>query len=183
MRISEILLEAKVPSVRDQVIADVKRHGGSPDEYFVRYTDMDKLGFSGKQWFGQTPDVDHPDFDVDYIGHGKGRRALWFYPLATFLDQSQMVYASEQPYVWLVKLKPNAWLQRVGSRDRQVQPAPPGKERVGIWRMSLPPAVIFFKHGYDVIGRYYDYARRHRRHGQVKGIPAPSWFDRIRGYS
>ena len=180
MRLYE-LTEAKVPSVKDQVIADVQRHGGSPDEYFVRFANMDKLGFSGKQWFGQTPDVDHPDFDVDYIGHGKGRRALWFYPLKTYLDDRKHVYASEQPYVFLVKLKPTAWLQTVKRGDNKIVAPPAGKERVGILRLSSPPAAIFFTHGYDLIGRYYNYPQRHHRHGDVKGPPKPSFFDRIRG--
>jgi hypothetical protein len=48
-------------------------------------------------------------------------------------------------------------------------------------RYSNPPAAIFFTHGYDVIGRYYDYAKQHQRHGDVKGRPEPSFFDRIRG--
>ena len=186
MLIADVITEAKVPSVRDQIIADVKKHGGSPDEYFVRFTDMDKLGFSGRQWFGQTPDVDHPKFNVDYIGHGVGRRALWFYPLSTYLDQNRTVYASEQPYAWLVKLKPDAWLQPVRRGDKQLQEPPPGKQRVGIMRYSTPPAAIFFTHGYDIIGRYYNYAQRHRRHGQVKGPSAglkPTFFDRVRGYA
>ena len=186
MLIADVITEAKVPSVRDQIIADVKKHGGSPDEYFVRFTDMDKLGFSGRQWFGQTPDVDHPKFNVDYIGHGVGRRALWFYPLSTYLDQNKTVYASEQPYAWLVKLKPDAWLQPVRRGDKQLQEPPPGKQRVGILRSSNPPAAIFFTHGYEVIGRYYNYAQRHRRHGQVKGPSAglkPTLFDRVRGYA
>ena len=72
MRALEFVVEARVPSVREQIIADVQKHGAG--EYFVRFTDRDKLGFSGRQWFGQTPDVDHPKFDVDYIGHGVGRR-------------------------------------------------------------------------------------------------------------
>ena len=182
MRAQEFIFEAKVPSVRDQIIADVKKHGGSTNDYFVRFTDLNKLGFSGRQWFGQTPDVDHPKFDVDYIGHNVGRRALWFYPLETYLDQSRHVYASEQPHVWLVKLKPNAWIQRVRRGDNQVEQAPEGKRRVGIWRQSRPPAVIFFEPGYELIGRYYDYAQSHRRHGEVKGPPPPSFFDRIRGY-
>lgn len=182
MKVWDVITEARVPAVRDQILADVRKHGGSADEYFVRFTDQDKLGFSGRQWFGQTPDVDHPRFDVDYIGHGQGRRALWFYPLKTYLDQRKTVYASEQPYVWLVKLKPTAWLQTVTRKDpKQVQPAPPGKQRVGILRQSDPPAAIFFSHGYDIIGRYYDYAQRHKRHGEVKGPPPPSMFDRIRG--
>lgn len=181
MRALEFIVEAKVPSVRDQIIADVKKHGGSSDEYFVRFTDIDKLGFSGRQWFGKTPDVDHPKFDIDYIGHGVGRRALWFYPLATYLNVERMVYASEQPYVWLVKLKPTAWLQPVQAGDNKLKAAPEGKQRVGILRMSKPPAAIFFTHGFDVVGKYYDYAKQHRRHGEVKGPPKPTWFDRIRG--
>lgn len=181
MRALEFIVEAKVPSVRDQIIADVRKHGGYEDEYFVRFTDADKLGFSGRQWFGQTPDVDHPKFDVDYIGHGVGRRALWFYPLSTYLDTTRGIYAEKHPYVWLVKLKPDAWLQTVRRGDTQVQEPPPGKKRVGILRYSRPPAAIFFTHGFDVVGRYYDYASQHQRHGEVKGAPTPSFFDRVRG--
>ena len=56
MRAEEFVKEARVPLVRDQIIADVKKHGGNSNEYFVRFTNTDKLGFSSKQWFGQTPD-------------------------------------------------------------------------------------------------------------------------------
>lgn len=183
MRLIDFIVESKLPSIRNQIIADVRKHGGSPKDYFVRFTDADKLGFSARQGFGQTPDVDHPRFDIDYIGQGVGRRALWFYPLATYLNNKD-VYAGEQPYVWLVKLKPTAWLQTVTQRSaKQVQPPPSGKERVGILRMSNPPAAIFFTHGYDVIGRYYNYAKTHQHHGKVLGAPKPSFFDRVRGYT
>lgn len=183
MRITEILSEAKSPSIRSQILADVQKHGGQASEYFVRFTDSERLGFSAQQLFGKTPDVDDPKFDIDYIGTGQGRRALWFYPLSTYLKSDQDVYATNQPYVWLVRLKPDAWLQTVKSNNNQVQPAPPGKQRVGILRMSNPPAAIFFTYGFDVVGRYFDYAGQHQRHGQVKGAPKPSFFDRVRGYS
>ena len=178
MRIID-LFEAKVPSIRDQILADVKKHG--PGEYFVRFTDSDKLGFSGKQAFGQTPDVDDPKFSVDYIGQGIGRRALWFYPLNYWLSEKNSPYASDKPYAWLVKLKPTAWLQTVKRGDNQVEQPPAGKQRVGILRMSEPPAAVFFTLGYDLVGRYYDYAGQHTTHGDVKGKPAPSFFDRVRG--
>jgi hypothetical protein len=97
------------------------------------------------------------------------------------LDETRGVYAEEQPYVWLIKLKPDAWLQPVRRGDKELQKPPAGKQRVGIMRYSNPPAAIFFTHGYNVIGRYYDYAKRHQRHGDVKGRPEPSFFDRIRG--
>jgi len=181
MKIAEILTEGV--SVKDQILADVKRHGGSPNEYFVRFTDIDKLGFSARQWFGKTPDTDHPDFSVDYIGHSKGRPVLWFYPLSVYLDDTRTVYASEQPYTWLVKLKPNAWLQTVDRGDKGIQSPPSGKQRVGLLRMSRPPAAMFFTHGYDVIGKYYNFKRKHKPHGQIKGPPPPTWFDRIRGYN
>lgn len=179
MKVNEIITEAKTAPVRDQIIADVKKHG--PGEYFVRFTDIDKLGYSARQRFSTTPDTDHPDFDVDYIGHGKGRPVLWFYPLETYLDQNRTVYAGEQPYAWLVKLKPTAWLQPVKRGDKGIQPAPAGRQRVGIMRMSQPPAALFFAPGFDVVGKYYNYATQHRRHGQVKGRADPTWFDRIRG--
>lgn len=181
MRFVEFVIEAKVPSVRDQIRADVAKHGGSADEYFVRFTDFEKLGFSANQGFGQTPDVDDPKFDVDYIGMGRGRRALWFYPLSTYL-QTPDAYASDKPFAWLVRLKPDAWLQTVRRGDKpEVKSPPPGKQRVGLLRMSTPPAAIFFTYGFDVVGQYYNYAERHRRHGEVRGAPPPSLFDRIRG--
>ena len=180
MKIAEVITEAKV-SVKDQILADVRKHGAG--EYFVRFTGADKLGYSARQWFGKTPDADHPDFDVDYIGHGKGRPVLWFYPLATYLEKSGSVYASEQPYAWLVKLKPDAWLQPIKPGERGIKPAPEGKQRVGLLRMSRPPAALFFAPGYDVVGKYYDYGGQHKRHGEVKGPEARerTWFDRIRG--
>jgi hypothetical protein len=92
------------------------------------------------------------------------------------------MFASDKPWIWLVKLRPNAWLQTVKSGDNVVEPAPQGMQRVGMLRMSQPPAAIFFAPGYDVIGKYYDYARQHQRHGQVKGPQKSSWFDRVRGY-
>ena len=179
MRAAEFVAEGK--SIRDQIAADVKQHGGNPDDYFVRFTNADKLGYSARQIFSRTPDVDDPAFDVDYIGTSKGKLALWFYPLKTALDTRRGAYASEQPYAWLVKLKPNAWLQTVRRGDTKMQPAPDGKERVGILRLSDPPAAIFFKPAFDIVGRYYDYAGRHQRHGDVKGPPPPTLFQRIRG--
>ena len=186
MRATEFITEAKVPPVRSQIIADVRKHGGSPSEYFVRFTTVDKLGFSDKQPFKRHLDVDHPDFTITGIGTaglGGGRRALWFYPLTEYLKQSaQGQYAMDMPYVWLVRIKPDAWLQPIGHKDPKViQPAPQGKRRVGLLKGGLLPSAVFFEPAFEVIGRYYDYVGQHQRHGQVLGRPAPSWFDRIRG--
>lgn len=181
MRAQDFIQEARVLSVRDQIIADVRKHGGDISEYFVRFTDQDKLGFSNQQLFKYVADVDHPSFDIDNLGYRSGRRALWFYPLSYYLKEKYGSYATDKPYAWLVKLKPDAWLQTVRSGDREVKPAPSGKQRVGMLRMSKPPAAIFFTYGFDVIGQYYDYAGQHKRHGEVRGRPAPSFFDRIRG--
>jgi len=177
MRAQEFFLEAKT-SVRDQIIADVKRAG--PGEYFVRTTAVDRLGYSARQLFGRSPDMNDPEFDVDYIGAGRGRPALWFYPLKDYLG-SRDLYATESPYVWLVRLHDNAWLQPARRGATGVQPAPQGKQRVGIMRQSNPPAAIFFRPGFDLVGRYYDYGSQHQRHGAVKGAPRPSFFDRVRG--
>lgn len=180
MKISDLLLEAKT-SIRSQILADVQKSGGNLNEYFVRFTDIDKLGFSAKQQFGRTPDADDSKFDPEYIGAGVGKPALWFYPLKTYLKEKE-VYAGEKPYVWLVKLKPNAWLQPIKSDTKDKKDAPTGKERVGMLRLVKPwPAAIFFKPAFDVVGKYYDYSKTHQRHGQVKGKPAPTLFQRIRG--
>lgn len=180
MRALDIIQEAKVPSIRDQIIADVKKNGGNPNEYFVRFTSVDRLGYSAKQPFARSPDVDDPKFSPDYIGSGRGRRALWFYPLKYYL-KSKDAYATENPYVFLVRIRPDAWLQTVNDKTSKIEPAPAGKKRVGLLRKSsLMPAAIFFAPAFDVVGRYYDYAGQHRRHGEVKGPPPRSFFDRIR---
>jgi hypothetical protein len=177
------LFESKT-SVKDQIIAAVQKNGGNPNEYFVRFTDVDKLGFSARQQFGRSLDIDHPEYYPDYIGAGKGKPALWFYPLKTYISDNSL-YAIEKPYVWLVRVKPNAWLQPVDRNTNEKQPAPNGKERVGIMKNISPfPAAIFFKPGFDVVGKFYDYGSQHKRHGQVKG-PAqgkPTFFDRVRGH-
>ena len=176
----ENITEAKV-SIRDQIIDAVRKDGGKPEEYFVRFTGVDKLGFSARQQFGKTPDADDPDFDPDYIGAKKGKPALWFYPLNTYLKNND-IYAVEKPYVWLVRIKPDAWLQPTKRNTKGIEQAPQGKERVGMLRLaSVWPAAIFFKPAFDVIGKYYDYGSQHKRHGEVKGAPKPSFFDRVRG--
>jgi hypothetical protein len=180
MKAQEFIVEAQVPPIRDQIVADVRKNG--PGEYFVRVTALYRLGFSARQKFGRSPDMDDPAFDVDYIGAGRGRPALWFYPVNEYLKNKDL-YATENPYVWLVKLKDTAWLQPARRGDSGVANPPQGKQRVGIMRMSNPPAAIFFQPGFDVVGRYYDYAGQHRRHGEVKGRPNPSWFDCVRGQS
>lgn len=166
MKIAE-LLEAKV-SVRDQIIAAVKKDGGNIKDYFIRFTDVDQLSYSAKQKFGKTPDVGDTDFDPDYIGAGKGKPALWFYPLNYYLKQKDS-YATEKPYVWLVKLKPNSWLQPVNYSTKEKMPSPTNKQRVGFLRKTTVPAAIFFQPGFELVGKFYDYGSQHQRHGQVKG--------------
>lgn len=177
MRAQEFLLEA---TVRDQIVADFRQSGGDIDDYYVRFTNQDKLGYSAQQSFGHSPDVDDPAFDLEYIGYGKGRPALWFYPLSYYLKNKDL-YATKHPHAWLVKLKPTAWLQTVDLKTQEVEPAPPGQERVGILKLSSVPSAIFFKPAFDIVGKYYDYAGQHQRHGQVKGKPAPTFMDRLRG--
>ena len=182
MRATEFIIEAKV-SIKDQILADVKKHGGSPDDYFVRFTKVDKLGFSDNQLFKRHVDVDHPKFTMYSLGsRNEGRRALWFYPLKEYLQKSSKdEYAMDYPYVWLVKIKPNAWLQPVTDKDsKMIQPAPENKERVGILKQGYQRQAVFFAPAYDLVGRYYDYASQHQRHGEVKGKPEPSLFQKIR---
>lgn len=179
MKIVE-LLEAKV-SVRDQIIAAVKQDGGNVKDYFIRFTDVDQLGYSAKQTFGRSPDLDDPAFDLDYIGAKQGKPALWFYPLAYYLKEPKN-YAAEKPHAWLVKLKPTAWLQPTDYKTKEVLPAPAGQQRVGILRKTAVPAAIFFQPGFELVGKFYDYGGQHQRHGQVKG-PAkkPGLVSRLMG--
>lgn len=124
---------------------------GSIDDYFVRFTDQDKIGFSARQHFGRTPDVDDPRFDPLGLPRPQGKPALWFYPLRTYLKNTD-VYASNMPYTWLVRKRPGAWLQRVG-RDGKQPPA--GQRRVGMLRTDQGvPMAIFFEPAFDVVDRW-----------------------------
>lgn len=163
--------EAK-ESIKDQLEKAFIVDGGHMDEYFVRSATVDKLGYSTKQMFGRSPDVDDPNFSVDYIGHGKGKPALWFYPLSYYLKSvADVAYGNDMPHVWLVRIKPDAWLQPVSGDKVVKQEAPKGKERVGLLRKSTVPAAIFFKPAFDVVDKFYDYGSQHKRHGKVKGVP------------
>jgi len=134
---------------------------GSLDEYFVRFTDQDKLGFSARQHFGRTPDIDDPGYDPLALPRPSGRPALWFYPLRTYLRGGDL-FASQHPYTWLVRLRPDAWLQQVGREDRT--DAPQGKTRVGMIRRDQGvPMAIFFRPGFDVVDRWYDYGKTHKQ--------------------
>lgn len=127
---------------------------GSLDEYFVRFTDQDKVGFSARQHFGRTPDIDDPDFDPLGLPRPDGRPALWFYPLRTYLQGGDL-FASQHPYTWLVRIRPDAWLQRVG-RDQRTD-APQGKTRVGMIRKDQGfPIAIFFRPAFDVVDRWFE---------------------------
>lgn len=182
MRANEFIVEAKL-SIKDQVLNDVRKHGGSPNDYFVRFTKVDKLGFSDNQLFKRHVDVDHPKFTMYSLGSKyEGRRALWFYPLREYLQKSsEDEYAMNFPYVWLVKIKPNAWLQPMSDKDSKViQPAPENKERVGILKQGYHTQAVFFAPAFDLVGKYYDYASQHKRHGEVKGKPEQSFFQKVR---
>ena len=167
---NESVTEAK-ESIKDQIEKAVIVNGGDINEYFVRSADVDKLGYSAKQKFGRSPDTGDDDFSVDYVGTNKGKPALWFYPLSYYLkNATSEAYANDMPHVWLVRIKPNAWLQPVSSDNAVKQPAPNGKERVGILRKSAVPAAIFFKPAFDVVDKFYDYGSQHKQHGEVKGV-------------
>ena len=163
----EGIVEAK-ESIKDQLEKAYLQDGGNIDDYFVRSSAVDKLGFSPKQIFARSPDLDHPEYDISYIGTGKGSPALWFYPLKYYLKSAE-VFTKGYPYIWLVKLKPNAWLQPVDRFTKTKQEAPQGLERVGILRKALTPSAIFFKPAFDVVDKFFDYGIQHKRHGQVKG--------------
>ena len=149
MKVQELLKERA--TARDEIENVSVMLPGRPDEYFVRFTDQDKIGFSARQHFGRTPDVDDPDFDPLALPRPQGRPALWFYPLRTYL-RNRDLFASEKPYTWLVRLRPNAWLQRLGQDDRE---PPGGKTRVGMIRRDQGfPIAIFFQPAFDVVDRW-----------------------------
>lgn len=135
--------------------------GGTADEYFVRFTDVDKLGYSARQHFGRTPDIGDKNYDPDALPRpGQGRPALWFYPLKTYLKNPDL-YAADKPYVWLVRIKPNAYLQSASDKERDSKP---NLRRAGIIKQEGGlPIAVFFKPEFDVIDRWYDYGSQHRR--------------------
>lgn len=161
--------EAK-ESIKDQIEKAVLLDGGNVDDYFVRSANIDKLGYSAKQTFGRSPDIGDNNFSIDYIGNAKGKPALWFYPLRYYLKNTGDAYATDMPHVWLVRIKPDAWLQPVSKDNAVKQPAPNGKERVGILRKSTVPAAIFFKPAFDVVDKFYDYGSQHKRQSVVQDV-------------
>ena len=54
----EPLSERQTPTIRGQILDTVQRDGGKISEYFVRFTDIDKMGFSDRQRFKRHLDVD-----------------------------------------------------------------------------------------------------------------------------
>lgn len=150
MRIQDLIEERA--SVRQTIENMATMLPGSLDEYFVRFTDQDKIGFSSRQHFGRTPDVDDPDYDPLSLPRPHGRPALWFYPLRTYLRGGDL-FASQHPYTWLVRIRPDAWLQRVGREEKT--DVPPGKTRVGMLKTDQGvPMAIFFKAAFDVVDRW-----------------------------
>lgn len=125
---------------------------GDINDYFVRFTDQDKIGYSARQHFGRTPDIDDPRYDADALPSKTGRPALWFYPLRTYLKNPSL-YASDKPYVWLVRLRPNAFLQ--AATDKSVEQRP-GWTRAGIMkREGGLPMAVFFRPEFDVVDRWH----------------------------
>ena len=119
MRAQDFVTEAV--DVNQALLQTAKAQRGNLDDYFVRLTDIDKLGYSARQAIGRSPDVDHPDFHIDYIGRGVGRPAQWFYPLRYYLKNKESLFAADKPYVWLVRLKPDSWLQPVDIKTKQIE--------------------------------------------------------------
>lgn len=151
MKIKELIVERQQARQSIENMAAVLP--GDINDYFVRFTDQDKIGFSARQHFGRTPDVDDPNYDPLALPRPSGRPALWFYPLKTYLKHPDL-YAGHMSYVWLVKVRPSAWLQRVGQDSKQ---PPPGKKRVGMLRQDQGvPMAIFFEPAFDVIDRWYE---------------------------
>jgi hypothetical protein len=59
----------------------------------------------------------------------------------------------------------------VASDDATKEEATAGKERVGIIRLNVEPQQSFSSPGWQVVKKYYNYGREHKRHGEVKGPP------------
>ena len=152
MRAVELLSERSDARLEIENMSEILP--GNLDEYFVRFTDIDKIGFSARQHFGRTPDVDDPGFDPMALPRPQGRPALWFYPLRTYL-RNRDLFASQHPYTWLVRIRPDAWLQRLGREEKTDVPA--GKTRVGMLRSDQGvPMAIFFRPAFDVVDRWHN---------------------------
>jgi hypothetical protein len=152
MRFQEFITEKQDPRTEIENMSTILP--GGIDEYFVRFTDQDKIGFSAKQHWGRMRDIDDPKFDANNLLDRGGRPALWFYPLRYYLSgKNAELFASEYPYVWLVRIRPDAWLQPIDKWLKKKQPV--GKRRVGILKFDAGvPMAVFFQPAFDVIDRW-----------------------------
>lgn len=127
---------------------------GNINDYFVRFTDVDKLGYSAQQDFGRMPDIGDADWNPDALPKKKGHPALWFYPASYYLKHKDL-FADSRPYVWLVKRRDNAYLQPTQGATRPE--VPPGMIRAGLMhKESGVPVAVFFRPEFDVVDRWHE---------------------------
>jgi hypothetical protein len=168
-----------------QITHIINKHGGTINDYLIHNSSVNRIGFYGgtprnpdaKSWEKDTrpmsaPVVSDKPFSKQFTGYSTPERGglgpagserkygTWFTPLNKAINviKSKESLPFSNTYVFLVKLKPNAWLQPVDTLSRiktnLVGSKPPsGKERVGQYSSSSGIAVLF-KSAYDVVGTW-----------------------------
>lgn len=177
-------LNPKVP-FSQQVDAIIKKHGGTINDYWINSSAVDHLGFYGGNkkhpipWRtrpGQAFDVPTKPFQqqrkyrsaeyatigtATYSGTGPRnvKYGLWFMPLKAALPSlNDATYTYLRNFVFLVKLKDDAWLQPVDpmgtTRANLIGINPPaGKHKVGQFNRDTNIAVLF-EPAFNIVGKW-----------------------------
>jgi len=169
--------------VSQQVKNIMAKHGGTIADYWIHNSAVDHLGFYGGDKNAQSADgwsqparpmkapvVPGQAFSgqLKYGAAERGYQApkdaekrygLWFSPLGpnlAHMDGGILPFANK--FTFLIKLKPDAWLQPIDllnkARANLVGIKPPaGKHRVGQYNANSKIAVLF-EPAFDIVGKW-----------------------------
>lgn len=191
MRIKEIITElrknpdinVKIP-VSQQIKQIMAKHGGTADDYFISFSDIDHLGFyrgtDKVRVMPSEPLQGQLKYNRWYRGTGKfagaydtarekqklknveQKYAIWFTPLKYVMNKlinnsspSQLPYGRE--YLFLVKLNSDAWLQPVeliGRLKANLVGIKPPQGKRLVGQISDTQAMMWDPTAYKVVGKW-----------------------------
>lgn len=202
-RRSNTAMNVKLP-ISTQIQQIIQKNGGTIDDYWVSSTTVDRLGFYGGSNRGTNPEVTRPGKAPvvptkafqgqrkyrapEYATYAqpldtqpkdtKTQYGLWFMPLKSAIKGLTVGrYPYMREYLFLVKLKDDAWLQPVNTLQKLkanlvgIKP-PPGKRKVGQYNSSSNIAVLF-EPAFNIVGKWTkEELMRDVRRNQIGGIEA-----------